>query len=418
MQEFAPDVHIESDNQTEVVFVISENHLPIFHHIFKRLEDDSAKLRISSFGCTLTSLEEVFLRLGTESAAEVQDEDSHETAINSGTTVVLNDLMSIRSVGGMDLMVYQIQAMFLKKFWYLIRNYRSILYVAIFSVAVIVLLMSAPSISLNNGPLRDITLADYDDTTTVIESDGSESNIERSYKSLFSGKDEFMATNQNMQSIILQESNNSLSNVNRKFIVAATIETGAIIAWFNGQPYHSLPLSLNLMNRAILKSMAGNEFDLHVSNKPYIFSRTDDGTRAQLDIGELAMPLIILFMLLTHWPSVFIGFYIKERESRAKLLQLISGANRFVYWLTSFLFDFLLYLIIAFAIVGGVGAYQRLHLSTAGELGTIYVILIFYGIATLPFIYAFSYLFAKHSTGESMVALIGILCKFASVVNQ
>lgn len=413
LQQFAPDAHIESDSQTEVIFVISENHLPLFHNIFKKLEDNSEKLKILSFGCNLTTLEEVFLKLGTEGSAAAHVEEHHETVINSNTTIVLNDLMSMRSVKGTKLILYQIQAMLLKKFFYTLRNYRAILYTALFSVFLIVLFMSVPTITLNSGASCEITIDAYDDTTTVIESDGSLNDLLNNYKSLLGGKNEIVAIpNENMQSFILRKSNESLTNVNRKFIIAATIKSSGIVAWFNGQPYHSLPLTLSMINRAILKSLAGNDHDIHVTNKPFIFSKSEDGNRARSDTGDIVTPLLVFFLLMTHWPSVFIGFYIKERESRAKLLQLISGANRFVYWLTSFLFDFLLYLIIICVLVGIVGAYQRTHLSTSAELGTILIILVFYGIATLPLIYAFSYLFAKHSTGESMVAVGGLFGEF------
>lgn len=59
LKEYAPDVQIESNSQTEIIFVIGEHHLSVFQNIFKRLEDDSQNFGISSFGCNLSTLEEV-----------------------------------------------------------------------------------------------------------------------------------------------------------------------------------------------------------------------------------------------------------------------------------------------------------------------------------------------------------------------
>lgn len=404
---FAPDAKIESDAQTEVVFVISEQHLPIFQDIFKRLEDNADKLRISSFGCSLTTLEEVFLKLGTDSYHGAEDEPDG-TATGS-TTILFNDM---QKVSGSRLLLYQTQAMFTKKFHYLRRNYRSILYMALFSVWIIVALMSAPTIHFDSAPARDITFGSYDKTTTVVQHDESFESLARMYRSLFDGKDSMM-TVKNVQDYVLEESYKSLVTVNRQYLVGASFDTSGIVAWFNGQPFHTMPLALNTMNRAILKNIAGPDYDIAVVNKPYVFLEgADKGSRFHGDFLGIIMPLVVFYFLLTYWPSVFIGFYIKERESRAKLLQFISGANRFVYWLTAFLFDFAIYFVVICAILGGVGIYQREYLSTFGELGTMLLIFTCYGIATLPLIYAFSYLFTKHSTGESMVAVGGLLSEF------
>jgi ATP-binding cassette subfamily A (ABC1) protein 3 len=66
-------------------------------------------------------------------------------------------------------------------------------------------------------------------------------------------------------------------------------------------------------------------------------------------------------------------------------------------------------LIVCCFIIGLIGAYQRDHYATAAELGTLMAICSFYSFAMLPFIYAFSYLFSKHSTGETYLSLISLL---------
>lgn len=168
-----------------------------------------------------------------------------------------------------------------------------------------------------------------------------------------------------------------------------------------------------MVNRAILRMINGNNYDIHVTNKPFIWSeQSDDGNRIRGDLSGIVMPLIVLFMLLTYWPSVFIAFYVEERNSRAKLLQLISGADRFVYWFTSLLFDYLIFFCVLCAIIGGIGAYQHDHFKTFNELGSLLLVASFYGFASLPLIYAFSYIFKKPSDGESWVSLGGMLCEF------
>lgn len=414
LKKHAPDAQIQSDSQTEAIFNIGEHNLPMFQQIFKQLEDESQSLGISSFGCNLSTLEEVFLKLGTESYVPASDDERHDvgTGPESSNVILFNDLLSTENVTGTRLAYYQIQAMVLKKFHYLRRNYRSILYMALFSIWMIVALMSAPSISFNAAPSRDITFDSYEDTTTVIEYDDSRSDLLKSYQSLLTGKNSATLVNKDMVEFMLAKADESLSKYNRQFLIGATIKSLGMKAWFNGQPFHTMPLALNTINRAYLRRQLGNSYDISVTNKPYIWlDKTDNGARIHDDASGIIAPFFLFFFLLIYWPSVFIGFYIKERESRAKLLQFISGANRFIYWITAFLFDYIIFFLVMCALLGGVGAYQRTHMRTAGELGTMLLIFACYGFSTLPFIYAFSYLFTKHSTGESMVAIAGLLRK-------
>jgi hypothetical protein len=56
-----------------------------------------------------------------------------------------------------------------------------------------------------------------------------------------------------MQDTILKEYDNSISNVNLNYMVGTTFEDNSIIAWFNNQAYHTVPLTVNLINNAILR---------------------------------------------------------------------------------------------------------------------------------------------------------------------
>lgn len=419
LKQYAPDTIMESDVQREAIFIISEEHFPTFEHIFKRLEDNAEKLRVSSFGCNLSTLEEVFLKLGTESYSG-EDEHDAPASISGSAAILIDESELSMKITGAKLMLYQIEAMTLKKFYYLRRNYRSILYMAIFTVWMTIALMSAPKISFNSVPPLDISFSTYDGSTTVIQKDNAPDDLVKAYTSLFGGKNDVELITEDMNKYILKKANDSLPILNRQYLIGATISKSGNTAWFNGQPFHTMPLSLNTLNRAILKQQAGSKYDISVTNKPYVWivNSDDSGTsRVDNDIFAIVPALILFYFLLIYWPSIFIGFYIKERESRAKLLQLISGANRFIYWITAFIVDYIIFFIVMCAITGGVGIYQRSHLSTAGELGTYLVVFMFYGFSMLPLIYLFSYVFAKHSTGESMVALLGLLRKSMQVVT-
>jgi ATP-binding cassette, subfamily A (ABC1), member 3 len=179
LKNFAEDVKIESDSQTEVTFLLTENHQPIFHEIFKSLEDNSEKLKLGYFGCSLTSLEEVFLKVGSdtlqiEKTSERTSDNQNEFTIEEldeevDTSVVdFYNFIPSEKVKGMTLMMYQCEATILKKVFYLRRNYSSIIWYGFLSILLVYLVLSDP-IEFNEPESLNISLDVYKDTLTLVE---------------------------------------------------------------------------------------------------------------------------------------------------------------------------------------------------------------------------------------------------------
>lgn len=408
VEKYAPDVYLESEGQTEAAFIISENNLPVFEQVFKDLEDNSEKLHISSFGCSLSTLEEVFLQLGVENYHDEVDRASHHS--DQARIIMNEEEESSSKVTGITLIFHQIEAIILKKFHVLRRTWKQILYIAIFSAWMIFVLMSAPEISFTNSESLLISFDSYRQTQTVLKCDNPD--ISKAYASLLSGKNSLteLTGEEDIPSYIL---NKSLATVNSEYMIGAKVKNNLITAFFNGQPYHTMPLTINTINRALLKATAGMDYDISVTNKPYTLPvRDSEGHRQYFEGSKnFVLALIIFFILLTYWPLIFIAPYIKERETRAKLLQYISGMNRYVFWITSLVFDYLVFVIICTILIATIGSFQKPHFSTSHDLLTIFIIALNYGFSYLPFIYAFSYLFTKHSTGESILSLLSLVCK-------
>lgn len=62
--------------------------------------------------------------------------------------------------------------------------------------------------------------------------------------------------------------------------------------------------------------------------------------------------------------AMFVMFYIKERVTRAKLLQFVSGVNKFIFWITSFVIDYVIFILISLLFIGILAAYQKAGYST------------------------------------------------------
>jgi ATP-binding cassette, subfamily A (ABC1), member 3 len=107
--------------------------------------------------------------------------------------------------------------------------------------------------------------------------------------------------------------------------------------------------------------------------------------------------------------AMFSIFYLKERVSRAKLLQFLSGVNKFVFWLTSFAIDYLQFLLITLVYLAVLGAYDTESYNTSKELSRNFYLLATFGFAVLPYTYLLSFLFDAPTTGFVKLALIFIV---------
>jgi len=162
---------------------------------------------------------------------------------------------------GTKLMMSQIQAMIIKKFWYQIRNYALLIIQCLVPAFFVVLTMLVESFltGTQDLPSLDISFDEYLDTVTTIQTsqltDGSANNlILSSYESILRSLPErhsILSTGNDFVQTILDQHVISTSRVSLNFIIGAAFNDTTITAFFNNQPYHSAPLSLNLVNNAI-----------------------------------------------------------------------------------------------------------------------------------------------------------------------
>lgn len=62
LSKYIPDIQIETNIGSELTYILKESYIKLFKTIFADLETKSNELKISSFGVSLTTLEEVFLK--------------------------------------------------------------------------------------------------------------------------------------------------------------------------------------------------------------------------------------------------------------------------------------------------------------------------------------------------------------------
>lgn len=136
------------------------------------------------------------------------------------------------------------------------------------------------------------------------------------------------------------------------------------------------------------RTLFGSDYTLNVLNHPLPYS-DDMENIANVKISSSGINGGIVFIIgfsMSIVAALFVILYIRERISRAKLLQLISGVDVYIFWLVSYLWDFLI-LLTCFLIT--IVFYKILNLSwtIANDLPKVFLLSGLFALAVLPLVY-------------------------------
>jgi ATP-binding cassette subfamily A (ABC1) protein 3 len=263
LEKYIPGIQIETNIGSELTYVLKEEFINQFKDIFADLENQSEKLKISSFGVSLTTLEEVFLKVGSDSLQAVNEDESSNSGIDQCNGVSL-DLIQKSSglLRGFKLLTSQIYAMMLKKLLFSMRKFMTLVVQFLFAPFIVgYTVMTDRHNDSSNLPALEISFDKYLKTVTLVESgnftvNSTNEKIFQSYQESFKAFGEtnkLELTEGNFNEVILEQYKSSLSSTNLNYLVGATFTNDKITAWFNNQAFHSAPLTLNLLNNAILR---------------------------------------------------------------------------------------------------------------------------------------------------------------------
>uniref|UniRef100_A0A1A9X391 ABC transporter domain-containing protein n=1 Tax=Glossina brevipalpis TaxID=37001 RepID=A0A1A9X391_9MUSC len=425
LRKYVPDLQIETDIGAELSYQLPDSYANLFEEMFRDLEENSEGLQLNGYGIGITSLEEVFMKVGAENASNdkpkgLDDDEYKEWEKNDHFSST-----PTRLLGGLKLCANQWHAMILKKFLYTYRNKLIFLIqnaMAIFFVVVTVL------ITRTQGTFRELepmtfSLSQYPTAVTVLErssdiqSDSLSAKIADHYKEIAMSYGEdytFESTNEKtFRDYILQLGSKAQVRINARYLAAATVSPNNIIAWLNNQPLHTAPLTVNLVHNAMIKALMNEKYEIKVTNAPLPYSTQT--VLSQLNTGnnlgtQLSTNLCFCFCFIS---ALYILFLIKERETRSKLLQLVAGVNVWTFWLSQLLWDLITFIFTALIVIITISIFQEDGYSTFSELMRYFSVLILFGFSVLPFTYLVSFFFKEPANGFAHVSTINVLAGLA-----
>ncbi len=178
---------------------------------------------------------------------------------------------------------------------------------------------------------------------------------------------------------------------------------------------HSVATFQNYMSNLLSFQFNPTAPTIYVTNYP-LPNTARVASQLQSTSGFTAV--IFLMIAYSFIPASIVQFVVREKENNrnAKHQQIISGVSIPAYWMSNFAWDFLMYmppfvLTIILVVVFDIQAFTGNGCEVAcldNPLGAVAVLLIFFGIAIIPFTYCLSYLFSESSKAQTFTLLISI----------
>ena len=130
-----------------------------------------------------------------------------------------------------------------------------------------------------------------------------------------------------------------------------------------------------------------------------------------------------LFILvpLCYLPAAFVTFLVKERTSKSKHLQIVSGVSPRLYWIANYIWDYLLYSILMLSIILALYMYSQTisstFLSSSSSTLAVFLFLATFGASVLPLSYLYSFFFDNYSTAQISITVIHFATGFIFVIS-
>lgn len=355
--------------------------------------------------------------------------DSPQGSINSeelerATFVSLNHFETEKgTLTGLPLIKNQIAAMLLKKTIYTRRNWILLLVQILIPVilTIITVLITKSFVVSETLPALEITLDSYKTINPVAllanhatKADSPGGRFVAQYSKLFDNPElpRTLVTLPDVREYIVNLTGPELVSFNDRYLIGVTVEDEHITTWFNNQPYHTVPLTLDVTFNAMLKAHCP-ECSISVTNEPlpFTFDSRIQMLRAGNNMGFQLASNIGFSMCFVA--AFYVIFYIRERVTKAKLLQFVSGINIWTFWSTAFLWDLITFVFTVIVVMLTVLVFQEDGWKTADDMGRLFILLFCFVWCVLPFVYLFSMIFDIPSSGFIKTVMFGIFLGIA-----
>ncbi|GAB1602809.1 ATP-binding cassette sub-family A member 3-like [Argonauta hians] len=439
LKQYIPEAKMESNVGAELSYLLPHHSSSQFENLFNTIQSEQSSLGILSYGVSVTTMEEVFLKVcqnqNPSTLAECY-ENTERNNLGSECVVPVPEYSSFKTTmrncrtkkTGFALILQQFRAMLAKKMIYSWRNkFMSIIQIIVPLLFTIVALVSIKTFpSRNNFPPLLLTPEKYGQNYIPFSSPLNLTKEEENIINLY--QDKSLSKNIHFVNINKQRSNiteylGSISikdreNYNEQYMISADFgatKPNHYLAYFNDQSFHSSPISLGMMMSAIFKQFLDYSSNIIYINHPLPVSEKGAQSNSFLSPDGFTISVMVLFGV-GFTAASFSLFVVKERCTKSKHLQYISGLYPFNFWGSTYIWDLLSFLVISiFLIIAFACLDTKAYIGDTRFLG-ILLLFFLYAAAILPMVYVMSFIFKTPTSSFVWLALINLIAGILTVL--
>lgn len=423
VERYIPQFKTKVVSPAQLDYSIKDEFVERFPNLFSALESSMSVLGVTAISVSCTTMEDVFLRVAE--LTEGQDQDDEQNQSN----VLRDDCVQVE---GVSLFVQRIEALIVKRAFYISKHLFSTIIKLLFPCLIILAAMlivdrfkhkdSGEGTDLNQ---RKIDLKLYpDDFVYPIIYDESNIKTAKIAQNIIENTNKgraFMLKLENASQYVEfdptnQPMNMFLSNIayyanlsNRVVLASTFIEDDLLIQYQPVLNPYASSNAANLMANVLLKR-AYPDRSIEITSQSISSKRRCSGYDF-LNYSYLVVTLYFLITIaLTIVTSGFTSLIVEERVTGFKYQQIIAGVSPFIFQLSSMFCDFCLYIVFVFiSLVIVLIAGSDVIPVSSEHMEMLVLVLILYGVSSIIFINAFSLLSKSAATTTGLYFVINLI---------
>ncbi|CAN9508853.1 unnamed protein product [Ophioblennius macclurei] len=424
VKQHVPKAKLSRQHEAELTFTLPFESMDTFPGLFSEL-DSQPKLGVVNYGVSMTTLEDVFLRL--EAEAEVDQADysvfNREQAEDEGDCVSMDDqrLLTFSDsksdvVSGHALWRQQFSTVAWLHMLNMRRERKAFVYTLalflVFVAAVLVLSVFTGNIQIHSPDRQFLPIyllkrnqAPRRYATSLLVQNSSGSDISDFIHNLES---------QDIKVEVMKHSDYMSAAPHSAAInVTGSSKGFRYSVAFNSTTVHSLPMAVNILSNALLRGLNGSG-PIRTWTKPFDYQIPDATSYALVYIEA-----IILGMLAAGMPAYFAMDHTRDREIKCRSTLRISGLVPSAYWCGQAAVDIPFYYLILSAMTVILFSFHTGNLLTSSNLTAVVLCTVGFGPSMILFTYVFSFGFARVQSNRDFFSVISMMvCVVSATVVQ
>ncbi|XP_054622717.1 ATP-binding cassette sub-family A member 5 isoform X2 [Dunckerocampus dactyliophorus] len=415
VEQHVPKAKLARQHEAELTFTLPFDSMDAFAALFSDL-DSRHGLGLINYGVSMTTLEDVFLRL--EAEAEVDQADytvfNREPTEDEGDGVPSDDtdqrLLTFSDssdvVSGQALWRQQFSTVAWLHMLNMWRERKAFIYTLalflVFVAAVLVLSLTTGNIQIHSPgrqflPIyllrRNQSPHRYATSLLIQNSSGSDIsdliyNLEsQDIKVEVMRHADYMAAAPHSAAINVTGSNKGF-----RYSVA-----------FNSTTVHSLPMVVNILSNALLRGLNGTG-RIRTWTKPFDYQIPESTSYVLVFIEA-----ILLGMLAAGMPAYFAMDHTRDRELKCRSTLRISGLLPSAYWCGQAAVDMPFYYLVLSCMTTVLFSFHTGNLLTSGNLGAVVLCTVGFAPAVILFTYVFSFGFTRVQSNKDFFSVISMM---------